>query len=337
MHEALFYQQKADGSVSCNLCHHRCHIQPGKRGRCGVRENQNGQLISLVYGMLVAESVDPIEKKPMFHLLPGSTSYSIATVGCNFHCLHCQNYQISQYPQLHTALVRDRKTSPASVVEQARANGCDSISYTYVEPTIFYEFAHDCAQLARQQGLKNIFVSNGYMTPEVGRHLAGVLDGINIDLKSFQPEFYQKICKAKLEPVCENIRLFYELGVVVEVTTLVIPGLNDSEEELHDIARFLVSISPDIPWHVSGFRPTYQMVDRPSTSMESLVRAREIGIAEGLRYVYTGNMATPDGEDTFCPSCRKQLIGRQGFRSQVLAVSNGRCSQCQTGLYGVWK
>ncbi|MBM9614700.1 AmmeMemoRadiSam system radical SAM enzyme [Desulfobulbus rhabdoformis] len=337
MHEALFYQQESDGSVSCHLCHHRCHIQPGKRGRCGVRENHNGQLISLVYGMLVAESVDPIEKKPLFHLLPGSRSYSISTVGCNFHCLHCQNYEISQYPQMHQGQIAGSRRSPAMVVEQAVKSGCASISYTYVEPTIFYEFAFDCSTLARKEGLKNIFVSNGFMTAEVVRHLAPVLDGINIDLKSFQPDFYRKVCKAQLEPVCENIRLFYELGVVVEVTTLVIPGLNDSEDELRQIARFLVSISPDIPWHVSGFRPTYHMVDRPSTSMESLIRAREIGIEEGLRYVYTGNLAIPDGEDTFCPSCSNLVIHRQGFNSQVVGCENGHCSHCGNSIYGVWK
>jgi len=287
--------------------------------------------------MLVAESVDPIEKKPLFHLLPGSRSYSISTVGCNFHCLHCQNYEISQYPQMHQGQIAGSRRSPAMVVEQAVKSGCASISYTYVEPTIFYEFAFDCSTLARKEGLKNIFVSNGFMTAEVVRHLAPVLDGINIDLKSFQPDFYRKVCKAQLEPVCENIRLFYELGVVVEVTTLVIPGLNDSEDELRQIARFLVSISPDIPWHVSGFRPTYHMVDRPSTSMESLIRAREIGIEEGLRYVYTGNLAIPDGEDTFCPSCSNLVIHRQGFNSQVVGCENGHCSHCGNSIYGVWK
>lgn len=336
MHEALFYQPAESKTVVCQLCNHRCRIHPGKRGRCGVRENREGQLYSLVYGRLVAENIDPIEKKPMFHLLPGSRSYSISTVGCNFQCKHCQNYQISQYPLLHHGEISGVGRSPATVVDQAEQAGCASISYTYVEPTIFYEFAYDCCCLAKERGIKNVFVSNGFMTSEVTRHLAPVLDGINIDLKSFQSDFYQKICKARLEPVLENIRLFHELGVLVEVTTLVIPGLNDSEDELRSIARFLRAISVDIPWHVSGFYPTYLMLDRPSTPPSTLTMAREIGLAEGLHFVYTGNVVAPGGEDTLCPGCKSLLIHRQGFNSQVLGLENGRCSQCTVPVAGVW-
>ncbi len=336
MHEALFYQPTEEQAVVCNLCHHHCRIHSGKRGRCGVRENREGKLFSLVYGRLVAENIDPIEKKPMFHLLPGSRSYSISTVGCNFQCRHCQNYQISQYPHMHQGQVSGVDRSPDSIVEQAVQAGCASISYTYVEPTIFYEFAYDCCTLATKRGIKNVFVSNGFMTSEVVRHLAPVLDGINIDLKAFTNEFYQKICKARLEPVLDNIRLFHELGVLVEVTTLVIPGHNDSEDELRAIARFLGSISADIPWHVSGFYPTYQMTDRPSTPPETLIRAREIGLGEGLRFVYTGNVVGSGGEDTFCPGCNALLIRRQGFSSQILALANGCCGQCQTPVAGVW-
>ena len=336
MHEALFYQSAPSNIVVCTLCHHRCRIPPEKRGRCGVRENRGGRLLSLVYGRLVAESVDPIEKKPMFHLLPGSHTYSISTVGCNFQCRHCQNYQISQYPFLHHGQITGVGRSPATVVEQAEQAGCASISYTYVEPTIFYEFAYDCCVLASRRGMKNIFVSNGYMTAEVVRHLAPVLDGINIDLKGFRSDFYQKICKARLEPVLENIRLFQELGVLVEVTTLVIPGHNDSESELRSIARFLRSVSVDIPWHVSGFYPTYQMVDRPRTPPATLMQAREIGLGEGLRFVYTGNTGGVGAEDTFCPGCNSLLIRRHGFNSQVLALEDGHCSRCGVPVAGVW-
>nr|WP_321467420.1 AmmeMemoRadiSam system radical SAM enzyme [uncultured Desulfobulbus sp.] len=336
MHEALFYQAGEAQKVVCNLCHHHCRISSGKRGRCGVRENREGRLYSLVYGQLVAEHIDPIEKKPMFHLLPGSLSYSISTVGCNFQCRHCQNYQISQYPLVHQGQIAGSDRSPAFVIDQAVQAGCASISYTYVEPTIFYEFAYDCCLLARERGLKNIFVSNGYMTAEVVRHLAPVLDGINIDLKSFQDDFYVKICKARLDPVLENIRLFHELGVLVEVTTLVIPGHNDSEEELQAIAGFLYSISPDIPWHVSGFYPTYQMLDRPSTPAATLVRAREIGLNRGLRYVYTGNVVGSGGEDTLCPGCGALLIARRGFQSTLIGLENGHCAQCRTSIAGVW-
>jgi pyruvate formate lyase activating enzyme len=293
-------------------------------------------LFSLVYGRLVAENVDPIEKKPMFHLLPGSHSYSISTVGCNFQCRHCQNYEISQYPLLHNGQIAGVGRSPAAVVDQAEQTGCASISYTYVEPTIFYEFAYDCCCLARERGIKNVFVSNGYMTPEVVRHLAPVLDGINIDLKAFHTEFYQKICKARLEPVLESIRLFHELGVLVEVTTLVIPGHNDSEAELRSIARFLRGVSVDIPWHVSGFYPTYQMLDRPSTPAATLIKAREIGLEEGLRFVYTGNVVSEGGEDTYCPGCNTRLIRRHGFRSHILGLENGQCSQCRVPVAGLW-
>ncbi|MGE4559169.1 MAG: AmmeMemoRadiSam system radical SAM enzyme [Desulfobulbus sp.] len=336
MHEALFYQPAESNTVVCHLCNHRCRIHPGKRGRCGVRENREGRLYSLVYGRLVAENIDPIEKKPMFHLLPGSRSYSISTVGCNFQCKHCQNYQISQYPLLHHGEISGVGRSPATVVDQAGQAGCASISYTYVEPTIFYEFAYDCCCLAKERGIENVFVSNGFMTSEVTRHLAPVLDGINIDLKAFQSDFYQKICKARLEPVLENIRLFHELGVLVEVTTLVIPGLNDSEDELRSIARFLRSISVNIPWHVSGFYPTYQMLDRPSTPPATLLMAREIGLKEGLHFVYTGNVVASGGEDTHCPGCNSLLIHRQGFSSQVVGLENGRCSQCGVPVAGVW-
>jgi pyruvate formate lyase activating enzyme len=337
MREALFYQQAEEGKVVCNLCQHRCHIGPGKRGICGVRENRDGQLVSLVYGRLVSGNIDPIEKKPMFHFLPGSRSYSIATVGCNFQCLHCQNYQISQYPHLNKGEITGAACSPQSVVEGAMEAGCASISYTYVEPTIFYEFAYDCAVLARERGIRNVFVSNGYMTPEVTRHLAPVLDGINIDLKGFTADFYRKVCKARLEPVLENIRLFHELGVWVEVTTLVIPGLNDSEDELRAMARFLKGVSIDIPWHVTGFYPTYKMLDRPSTSLASLAMAREIGLAEGLRFVYEGNVAGSGGEDTRCPECGAMLIRRTGFRSELAAMADGRCSACQFQVAGVWR
>jgi pyruvate formate lyase activating enzyme len=337
MQEALFYQPAEQGKVLCGLCHHRCRIAEGGRGRCGVRENRGGKLFSLVYGRLVAENIDPIEKKPMFHFLPGSRSYSIATVGCNFGCLHCQNYQISQYPHLNHGQISGVGRSPASVVEQAKRAGCASISYTYVEPTIFYEFAYDCAQLARQQGIKNVFVSNGYMTAEALRHIAPVLDGINIDLKAFSADFYQKICKARLEPVLENIRLCHELGILVEVTTLVIPGHNDSDGELRAIARFLRSVSINIPWHVSGFYPTYKMLDRPATPAETLIRAREIGLGEGLRFAYTGNVAVAGGEDTRCPGCGALLVHRTGFHSQLHGLQDGRCGHCQLPLAGLWR
>lgn len=336
MHEAMLYQRADRDAVDCQLCCHRCHIAAGRRGICGVRENNQGRLMSLVYGKLVSQHIDPIEKKPLFHFLPGSRSLSIATMGCNFRCLHCQNHQISQYPHTHKGGIAGTDTRPEAVVAEALVAGCASISYTYVEPTVFYEFAYDCAVLAHGQGIKNVFVSNGYMTPEAARHLAPCLDGINIDLKAFTNDFYRKICQARLEPVLDNIRLFHQLGVLVEVTTLVIPGLNDSENELRAIAAFLAEISIDIPWHVSGFHPTYQLLDRPRTPIATLRQAREIGLAAGLRYVYLGNVAGAGGEDTLCPGCGTVLIHRTGFQSEQLALADGCCATCQRPIAGVW-
>ncbi|QQG65896.1 AmmeMemoRadiSam system radical SAM enzyme [Desulfobulbus oligotrophicus] len=336
MHEALFYRQSPDGRVVCELCHHRCRISEGKRGICGVREHRNGRLYSLVYGRLVSENIDPIEKKPLFHVVPGSRSYSIATVGCNFQCLHCQNYQISQYPHLCSGEITGARRTPQDVVDAAQRSGCAGISYTYVEPTIFYEFAYDCAKLAKERGLKNVFVSNGYMTGEVVQHLAPVLDGINIDLKAFTTEFYQEVCKARLEPVVENIRLFHSLGVLVEVTTLLIPGLNDSEQEVRNIARFLQDVSADIPWHVSGFYPTYKMQDRPATPAATIARACAIGREEGLHFVYAGNVGGAGGMDTHCPGCGALLVQRVGFGGQVKGMHDGACSACGLPIVGIW-
>ncbi len=337
MHEALFYQAGKEGEVVCGLCNHHCHIKAGKRGICGVRENRDGKLYSLVYGRLVAENVDPIEKKPLFQFLPGSRSYSISTVGCNFHCLHCQNYDISQYPHLHSGNISGRERTPESVVEDAVQANCASISYTYVEPTIFYEFAHACAELAHDRQLKNVFVSNGYMAPEVSRHLSSVLDGINIDIKAFTDDFYKKVCKARLQPVLDNVQLMHELGVWVEVTTLLIPGLNDSPEELRNIARFIKEVDPGIPWHVTAFYPTYKMMDRDPTPVESLRRARDIGLEEGLHFVYEGNIPGEGGENTYCPSCGTELISRFGFNIRQNRVVDGCCCDCGEKIEGVWK
>lgn len=333
--EALFYAREENNKVVCGLCNHRCHIGPGKRGICGVRENREGKLVSLVYGRLVAEHVDPIEKKPLFHFLPGSRSFSISTVGCNFQCLHCQNYQISQYPHHYGGAIEGRERTARYVAETAEQQGCASISYTYVEPTVFYEFSRDCALEAEKRGIKNVYVTNGFMTAEVVRDLAPYLDGANIDVKSFQDSFYRKVCKAKLQPVLDNVRLMYELGIWVEVTTLVIPGHNDSPEELRDIADFIKSISPSIPWHVSAFRPAYKMTDRGSTPPALLQQAYDIGRESGLHYVYQGNIPG-HGEDTFCPQCGVKVIERFGFSPKNNMLDEGSCGSCGAAIEGVW-
>ncbi|MCW5203622.1 AmmeMemoRadiSam system radical SAM enzyme [Desulfobulbus sp. US4] len=342
MKEARLYIREdlhqEDQAVVCALCHHRCRIRSGRRGRCGVRENQKGVLYSLVYGRLVAENVDPVEKKPFFHFLPASRSFSISTVGCNFSCQHCQNYQISQYPHRNAGEIVGSLRSPEQVVATAEQSGCQSISYTYVEPTIFYEFARDCMELAHSRGLANLFVSNGYMTAECSRDLAPLLDGINIDIKSFSEEFYRTVCKASLQPVLDTVRLLRELGVWVEVTTLLIPGLNDAAEELEGIASFLYSVDPAIPWHVTGFHPTYKMLDWEPTPVASLRMARQIGLDAGLRFVYQGNVRSDEGENTLCPSCHTELISRAGFVVRINRLKDGICPECgEEGIEGVWQ
>ncbi len=336
MKEALFYKTEKENRVLCQLCNHRCHIKDGKRGLCGVRVNQKGKLFSLVFGRLVSANADPIEKKPLFHFLPGSRSYSISTVGCNFHCLHCQNYQISQYPHFHNGEIVGTKRNPQSIIDEAQQTDCASISYTYVEPTVFYEFAYECSQLAHKAGIKNIFVSNGYMTPEVTRHLAQFLDGINIDVKAFTETFYKKVCKARLQPVLDTVQLMHDLGVWVEVTTLIIPGYNDSEKELRDIASFIHGVDPAIPWHVTAFYPTFQLTGPERTPEMTLRRARDIGFDEGLRYVYEGNIPGEGGENTYCPGCGNELIRRFGFSILESTILNGRCKACNEKIEGVW-
>jgi len=336
MQEARFYEKGAEGKVQCHLCAHECKIDPGKRGLCHVRENQEGTLYSLVYGMVVAENTDPIEKKPLFHFLPGSRSYSIATAGCNFMCLHCQNYDISQYPKRHGGKIPGMARAPEAIVEQAKFNRCATISYTYTEPTIFMEFAQDTARLAKEKGIRNVFVSNGFMTEESATALAEVIDGDNVDLKSFRDDFYRKVCKARLQPVLDTIERLKKLGVWIEVTTLVIPGHNDSAEELTDIAQFIKGVGPEIPWHVSAFYPTYQMLDRPRTPPETLLKAREIGLASGLRYVYTGNIPGQGGENTYCYSCGELLIERVGYTIKGFILQDGKCPKCQAVIDGVW-
>jgi pyruvate formate lyase activating enzyme len=323
-------------TVECYLCNHRCHIKDGKRGICQVRENRGGVLYSLVYGQLISQNVDPIEKKPLFHLLPGSLSYSIATVGCNFRCLHCQNYDISQYPRLHDGAIVGNTATPDQVVTTAQEYGCQSISYTYIEPTIFFEFAYECAQLAHDRGIKNVFVSNGYTSPEATRKIAPFLDGNNIDLKAFTDKFYRDVCGAKLAPVLDTIRLMKELGVWVEVTTLVIPGWNDSDEELQQIAEFIKSIDIDMPWHVTRFHPTFKMTDRGSTPITTLARARNIGLAEGLKNVFVGNIPGEEGESSNCPRCGTTVIERQGFTILSQNMENGRCDNCDESIAGMF-
>jgi len=337
MKEALFYQKLSEQKVKCELCPHNCLIAPEKRGVCGVRENQEGTLYSLVYGKVVSSHVDPIEKKPFYHFLPGSWAYSLATVGCNFRCLFCQNWEISQMPREYHQIV-GQETTPEEVVAEALENECQSISYTYTEPTIYFEFAYDCARLAKEKGIKNNFVTNGFINPAPLEMFAPYLEAANVDLKSFREDYYKKICGAKLAPVLDTLKLMRKLKIWVEVTTLVIPGLNDSSEELKDMAHFIKNdLGDDVPWHISAFFPHYKMLDRPPTPAETLMRAREIGMEAGLKYVYTGNIPIPGAEDTYCPNCHKPIIVRSGFSILKNVVKEGKCSYCGAKISGVWQ
>jgi len=334
MKEALYYKKEEQKRVRCYLCRFNCRIADGSRGVCAVRENRGGTLFSLVYGKVCTESIDPIEKKPLFHVMPGSTTYSIATRGCNFHCSHCQNYTISQVtPQtpLHEA-----EQAPEEIVAKAKVSGCASISYTYTEPTIFYEFALDTARLAKEAGLRNIFVTNGYIGKEALTEIAPCLDAANIDLKAFSTEFYRNVVHAELNKVLDTIIDYKKLGIWLELTTLIIPGLNDSEQELKEIASFILkNLGVDTPWHVTQFYPTYKLLTPPRTSQTTLKEAREIGMAAGLRYVYEGNVPGQGGENTFCPFCNGLLIARYGFAVESNRIKNGACPECGAPIGGV--
>jgi len=359
LHEALFYETRPGGRVLCTLCPHRCSLPDGYRGACGVRIHCAGKLYTLVYDRVVAANADPIEKKPLFHFQPGSLSYSIATVGCSLACAFCQNWEIAHWAKDHVphralaaaAGTRDggaeadlaelrrrvpgEPATPAGIVAAARAAGCASVAYTYTEPTIFYELALDTATLARAAGLKNVFVTSGYVSPEPLRRVAPLLDAVNVDLKSFRDETYRRVSRGRLGPVLDAIRLYKELGVWVEVTTLVVPGLNDSDEELGELAAFVRSLGAEVPWHVTQFHPTYRMQDRRATPVASLRRARAAGRAAGLRHVYVGNVPGEGGEDTLCHACGAALLRRFSVFLRENRVRGGRCPDCGAAVDGV--
>ncbi|MDO8489293.1 MAG: AmmeMemoRadiSam system radical SAM enzyme [Candidatus Omnitrophota bacterium] len=334
MREASLYIRLENLCVHCQLCAHSCKIQEGKFGFCGVRQNIKGVLYTHNYGKLVALNSDPVEKKPLNHFLPGSLAFSISSAGCNFRCGFCQNWQISQLN-----FIKDHpgeNFSAAKVIELAKRNNCKSIAYTYTEPTIFFEFALETAILAKQEGIANIFVTNGYMTDKAIFLLKPYLDAANVDLKFFKESSYQRICSAKLAPVLDSIRLLYDAGVWIEITTLVIPGENDSPEELSGIAKFIAGVSRDIPWHVSSFHADYKFSAYPSTPEQTFKLAYDLGQAQGLRYVYAGNVYGW-GQDTFCVQCKRVLIKREGFDIVESNLAGNKCVFCKAILPGVFK
>lgn len=335
MKKAYMWEEEKDGKVKCFLCRQKCTIKPGKRGICMVRENQGGILHTLVYDKIAAINIDSIEKKPFFHFFPNSRTFSFGTMGCNFRCSFCQNYQLSQI-QDKDGQILGEKYEPAELVGLAVNEGCKSVAYTYSEPTIFYELAKDTMLKAHDAGFYNVFVTNGYMSPEMIEDSKGLIDAANVDIKAFNQEFYKKYVNAKLEGVLDSARLLKNNNVWLEITTLLIPGANDDEGELRALASFIADeLGPDTPWHVSRFHPDYKEAQIPPTPPETLNKAANIGKEQGLNYVYVGNATVNNYENTYCPQCHELLIERVGFTIANYKIKSGKCSKCSHPIPGV--
>ncbi len=336
---ALMFEKRKDNKVLCKACNQRCVLSEGEYGKCGIRKNEGGELYLTVYGLAAAYNIDPIEKKPLFHFLPGTEILSVGTVGCNFSCKFCQNFEISQYPQEHNYRVFGDTLMPETIVNIAKTRKIPSIAFTYNEPVVVFEYAYDTFKLAKENNIKTVFVSSGYETKEAIDTIKPYLDAANIDLKAFTDRFYREICGARLKPVLDAIEYSYKKGIWVEITTLLIPGENDSDEEIRDIAKFIASIDKNIPWHISRFYPMYKMLDKPPTPIDRLKRAYEIGKEEGLNYVYVGNVIDDDRESTYCPKCNYKVIERTGYVGQYVKnhIIDGKCPKCNIEIAGVWK
>ncbi|MFP4379089.1 MAG: AmmeMemoRadiSam system radical SAM enzyme [Candidatus Sumerlaeia bacterium] len=336
--QAILWERIDDESkkVLCNLCNHYCRIAPGKYGLCRARKNEDGELTTEVYGKLISMNADPIEKKPLYHFLPNSYSLSVATAGCNFRCDFCQNCEISQ-ALFAGHEIPYRFTAPEDIVAAAKREACASISYTYTEPTIFFEYALDTAKQAVEAGIANCFVSNGFMTVKAVETIAPYLQAINVDLKCFSEETYRKVIGGRLEPVLETIRALYAAGIWMELTTLIVPDMNDTEEEIREIARFIADLDPQIPWHVSRFFPRYQRNHGHATQPMIIQKALEIGQAQGLKHIYCGNIMLDGQDGTHCPNCGALVVRRSGYQVQNHLGPEGACPECQTTCAGVWE
>jgi len=332
--EASYYQKLAGGAVQCQLCPRFCVLAEGEIGFCRVRKNIQGKLHSLVYSQPVSIHLDPIEKKPLFHFLPGTMAYSIATVGCNLRCLYCQNWEISQ---VSPEQVKSVKMTPEQVVEQALASGAKSIAYTYSEPTVFYEYMLETAKLARQKGLKNIMISAGYINPEPLKELCQYLDAIKIDLKAFNDNFYKRIVGGELAPVLETLKTIKQQDVWLEIVYLVIPGENDQPEEIKAMSRWIKeNLGEDVPLHFSRFHPMYKLINLPPTPEQTVKNLRQIALNEGLKYVYTGNLGNEETESTYCSTSKQAAIKRQGYFIKTINLTDGRCPDGEK-IPGIWE
>jgi pyruvate formate lyase activating enzyme len=321
--------------VRCQLCPHQCVLAEGERGTCRVRENRGGKLYTFVYGNPCALNVDPIEKKPFFHFLPGTTALSLATAGCNLRCQYCQNYSISQHPPEET---RNYDAPPDAIVAASAEQGAPTIAFTYSEPMVFYEYMLDTARLARRSGLRNAVISGGYVNPEPLRELCRSVDAIKIDLKGNNDDFYREVCGGTLAPVLEAIRTIHEMDVHLEIVNLVVPTLNDDLAELRSLAEWVLdALGPDVPLHFSRFHPDYQLLNLPPTPVETLEAARQMALEVGLHYVYLGNVPGHEGSHTYCPYCGHMVIQRAGMATMAMDLVNGRCPTCGTPIAGVWE
>ncbi len=334
--EAVLWEGAEDTKVRCKLCAHGCVIGEGKLGFCRVRQNMGGVLYSLNYDKVISANPDPIEKKPLFHFQPGSRSFSIATMGCNFRCEFCQNWQISQ-AAIESGGIDGEPITPERIISAAVRSGCKSIAYTYTEPTVFMELCAECGRLAKEEGLSNVFVSNGYETREAIDFASEWLDGINVDLKAFSEDYYKRLCKARLAPVLETVEYIAKhTDIWIEITTLLVPGENDSEEELKKLTEFIVTkAGADVPWHISRFHPQYKYLDSVPTPIENLERAYEIGKGAGLHYVYLGNVPGSKTESTFCYNCGRLVIERIGYEIAANYLRDSKCPDCATEVAGV--
>jgi len=333
MKETYLYKKLGSNKVRCQTCSHYCVLADKEKGKCGVRINEKGKILSLVYGLPCAVNIDPIEKKPFFHFLPASRSLSVATAGCNFSCANCQNWQISQMPKISQKIAGDR-TSPTEIVKMALKNNLLSISYTYTEPTVFLEYALDIMKLAKKKGLKNAWVTNGFLSKETLELVSPYLDAANVDLKGFTEDFYKKYCGGRLQPILKNLKLMKKNKVWLEITTLIIPTLNDDEKTLRKIAEFIAGqLGPETPWHITRFcgAISWKLQDLADTPIETLEKAHKIGKEAGLKYVYTGNVPGLPAENTYCPKCKEKMIERTGYDAQRYD-KNGKCARCGEDL-----